>query len=158
MLPLLVLMADIAPPDAFLSSWAQFSRSRSLIYVTETVDVATAERGSNNTFRYRLRLTRKTLNGVPQVRYADSVNCPAIQNVITSMKSIKMPAPAPYGLWDGPLRIRVHDGIGYSLSAPSSDSNGQMTISSNMGSSLAAWVDTSLKKLERCWMAAPIQN
>jgi hypothetical protein len=158
MLPLLIFLADIAQPDAFLSSWAQFSRSRSLIYVTETVDVATAERGDSTAYRYRLRLIRKTLNGVPQVQYADSVKCPAIQNVITSMKSLKMPAPAPYGSWDGRLRIRVHDGIGYSLSAPSSDSNGQMTISSNMGSPLAAWVDTSLKKLEPCWKAVPVQN
>jgi hypothetical protein len=158
MLPLLVLMADIAPPDAFLSSWAQFSRSRSLIYVIETVDVATVERGSANTFRYKLRLTRKNLKGARQVRYADSGNCPAIQNVIKSMKSLKMPAPAPYGWWDGPLRLRVQDGIGYSLSAPSSDSNGQMTISSNMGSPLAAWVDSALKKLEPCWIAAPTHN
>jgi hypothetical protein len=65
MLPLIVLMADIAQPDAFLSSWAQFSRSRSLVYVTETVDIATAHKGSNTAYRYRLRLTRKALNGVP---------------------------------------------------------------------------------------------
>ena len=155
MLPLLVVMADIAPPDAFPSSWAQFSRSRSLIFVTEDVDIALAERGSNTTYRYRLRLTRRTLNGVPQVRYADSVKCPAIQNVITSMKSLKMPAPAPYGWWDGPGRVIMEDGIRYSLSAPASDINGEMTISANMGSPLAAWVDSSLNKLELCWTNAP---
>jgi hypothetical protein len=158
MLPLLLLMADIAPPGAFPSPWAQFSRSRSLVHVTETVDIATADKGSRAAFRYRMRLTRQTLNGALQVRYADSAKCPAIQSVISSMKNIKVPAPAPFGSWDGLLRIRVHDGIEYSLSAPSSDSNGQMTISSNLGSPLAAWVDTSLKKLELFWIATPIQQ
>lgn len=133
--------------------WAQFSRAGALNHVTETIEIATGRGTTGAEFRYTLRLTRRALEAKPEIRWADSATCPAVRSVIVAMRDIKMPSPAPYGLPDRSASITL-DGTAYSLTAPSSDDMGSLTISSNTGSSLAAWVDTSLKQLESCWTTA----
>ncbi|WP_375509253.1 hypothetical protein, partial [uncultured Caballeronia sp.] len=61
------------------------------------------------------------------------------------MADIKMPSPAPYGVL-GSSDIITSDGTDYSLTAPSSDNMGNITVTSNEGSPLAAWIDSSLKQ------------
>ncbi len=149
---LTVLLASVisAAPSDLPRSWAQFSRSGALNHVSETVDIATGDKGKDAEFRYVLRRTKLTLSAEPEVAWADSETCPAVRSVIVAMRGIQMPSPAPYGLPDGSAVITL-DGTGYSLTAPSSDNMGKLTISSNIGSPLASWVDTSLKQLESCW-------
>ncbi len=130
--------------------WAQFSRSGSLNHVSEIIDIATGDRGKDAEFRYILRRTKNSLKAEPEVAWADSATCPAVRSVIASMRKIQVPSPAPYGLENQSAAITL-DGTGYSLTAPSSDNMGRLTISSNIGTPLAAWVDTSLKQLETCW-------
>jgi hypothetical protein len=43
------------------------------------------------------------------------------------------------------------DGTGYSLRAPTGFANGTLTITSNVGSPLAAWIDGAFRTLEPCW-------
>jgi len=133
--------------------WAQFSRSGSLNHVSETIDIATGDRGEDAEFRYILRRTKNSLNAEPEIAWADSATCPAVRSVIASMRKIQVPSPAPYGL-EGESTAITLDGTGYSLTAPSSDNMGKLTISSNIGTPLAAWVDTPLKQLETCWKTA----
>lgn len=130
--------------------WAQFSRSGALSHISEKVDIATGDRGAEEDFRYILRLTKKSLDGNPQIAWADSATCPAVRSIISNMRDLKMPSPAPYGLKDQ-LRPLTVDGTGYSLTAPSSDRMGKLTISSNIGSPLASWIDASFEQLKPCW-------
>jgi hypothetical protein len=154
---LLVLANGAGQPDLpdlpnLPRQWAQFSRAGALSHVSETVDIATGDTAGSRTFRYTLRFTRRRGDGKPEISWADSATCPAIQAVIADMPNIKMPSPAPYGLPDQPLTITV-DGTLYALSAPSSDNMGRLSISSNIGSPLAAWIDSAFPKLEPCWQA-----
>lgn len=102
-------------------------------------------------YRYRLRLTRQKLDQPAEIFWADSGSCPAIAAAIHTMRDIKMPSPAPYGL-PGELSITL-DGVSYSLRAPSSDNMGELTIRSNVGSSLAAWVERAFAAAAPCWQA-----
>ena len=152
MLSVLILLSAAVAGTPLPMQWAQFSRSPALRGVSETVDVATGNRTGND-FSYKLRLTIYARQGEPSVKWTDSAACPAARAVIASMTSIKMPTPAPYGVPGGSQFITV-DGTQYFLTAPSSDNMGTMTISSNVGSPLAAWVDSSLKQLAPCWKMA----
>ncbi len=61
-----------------------------------------------------------------------------------------MPRPAPYGV-EAEAPTIILDGAFYELKAPSTFSNGQMTISSNVGSPLAKWVNGAFAGLATCW-------
>lgn len=150
MLSLMFALLQSAVQPDLPRQWGQFSRSGALSHVSETVDIATADRGNSPEFRYTLRLSKAKLGGSPAIAWADSANCPAVRSVIASMRDIKMPTPAPPGVPGEAITITV-DGAGYSLTAPSSDSMGKLTIRSNIGSPLAAWVDASLQQLAPCW-------
>jgi hypothetical protein len=149
---LLAFMNSAAQPE-LPRQWAQFSRSGALSHVSETVDVATGDKGTNPDFRYILRLTKRSLGADPQIAWADSATCPAVRSVIAGMRNIRMPSAAPYGL-PGETRSITLDGTLSSLTAPSSDNMGKLTISSNIGSPLASWIGASLKQLEPCWTKA----
>jgi hypothetical protein len=150
---LLALQVAPAPPE-LPRQWAQFSRAGALSHVRETVDIATGPRSEARAFRYTLRFTRQRGDAAPVTSWTDSATCPAVRAVIADMPNIKMPQPAPYGLSDGPLSVTM-DGTRYALSAPSSDNMGRVSISSNVGSPLAAWVDTAFEKLKPCWQTKP---
>jgi hypothetical protein len=152
MLILLFVLADGASQTELPRQWAQFSRAGALSHVSETVDIATGDRAGSKEFPYTLRFTRRRLDAIPEIRWADSATCPAIRTVIADMPNIRMPAPAPYGLPDQPLTITM-DGARYALSAPSSDNMGRMSLSSNVGSPLAVWIDAAFEKLKPCWQA-----
>lgn len=150
MLPFLLVLAEGAAQPDLPRQWARFSRSGALSHVSETIDIATGDRVGKAEFRYVLRFTKRAHGAEPEIAWADSATCPAVRSVMTAMRDIAMPSPAPYGLADEAMTITV-DGVGYSLTAPSSDNMGNLTISSNVGSPLASWVDASFKQLEACW-------
>jgi len=159
MLPLLLMMADVPAQAPLPRQWGQFSRARSLNRVKETVDIASGDSPRGGPFAYRLRLTRQvpTHHGrdrATQVQWADSATCPAIRPAMAAMVGITMPRPAPNGV-PGEQTTIVLDGAIYTLNVPSSDPAGEMTITANIGSSLAAWVDQSLEALAPCWRATP---
>ncbi|WP_068080549.1 hypothetical protein [Novosphingobium rosa] len=164
MLPLLLMFAQAPVQDAaanspLLNQWAQFSRAGALNRVRETVDIATGESPQGAPFAYRLRFTRQApanhgRGRQTRVQWADSASCPAIRPVMAAMGGITMPRPAPYGVPGQEMTI-VMDGAIYTLSVPSSDAGGEIRISSNVGSSLADWVDRSLEALAPCWKAQP---
>lgn len=150
MLSLVIALLQSSVQPELPRQWGQFSRSGALSHVSETVDIATAARGNSPDFRYTLRFTKIRLGKTVTIAWADSANCPAVRTVIASMRDIKMPTPAPPGVSGEAITITL-DGAGYSLSAPSSDNMGRLTIRSNIGSPLAAWIDASLQQLEPCW-------
>lgn len=153
MLLMLLVFLDTAAQAPLPTQWAQFRRSGALSHISETVDIATGDRKGDPEFPYRLRYTRSSLQGAPEIKWADSATCPAIRTIVMSMRSIKMPSPAPYGVPDQSMTLTL-DGTLYSFAAPSSDNMGKVTISSNVGSPVAAWIDASLKQLAPCWATA----
>lgn len=143
-------LAAPPPPDAFDKAiWAQFSRSPALRHETTTVQIATNDASTlDKPYTYLLRRRVTGLRGTV-TDWIDSRNCPAVREVLTTMRSLEMPSAQPD---DSDVAIPVMgDGIDYSLRAPSSWSFGAVTISANIGTPLAAWVETSLTALAPCW-------
>lgn len=152
MLLIIALLQTAVPLPPLPRRWAQFSRAGALNHITETVEIATGDRDASNDFPYRLRLIKQSTEG-NEVWMADSENCPVILDVVKSMKNIKMPTFAPYGI-PGQSTKSMFDGTGYSLSAPTSDIAGEVTVSSNNRSSIAIWIDASFIQLTPCWRKA----
>lgn len=152
MLLIIALLQTAVPLPPLPRRWAQFSRAGALNHITETVEIATGDRDASNDLPYRLRLIKQSTEG-NEVWMADSENCPVILDVVKSMKSIKMPTFSLYGI-PGQSTKSMFDGPGYSLSAPTSDIAGEVTVSSNNRSSIAIWIDASFIQLTPCWKKA----
>lgn len=130
-------------------SFADFTRSASLIYITEQVQFFRERRDARaNRDKYKVHYTwsRQILNqDLHEDAWIDSEICPRVREILSSMEAIQMPRLAPIG-----DALPVDDGIYYSLSAPTTFSNGMVTISSNVGSPLATWVDHAITVLAPC--------
>lgn len=146
MIPLLLALA--AQSSAL--DWAEFSRAGALSHVREMVEVRTARSEAPNRMEYELIYTRESLQ-TKEIFSTTSVACPAVRTVIVSMRALPMPRPAPYGV-EGDSGELVLDGTTYTLSVPTDFTAGRMTISSNVDSPLAIWVDGAFTALKPCWM------
>lgn len=151
MLALLLLLtaADAAPPP-LPYAWAEFERSGALSHVDETVAIAT---DGTDPRTHEIEIKLRYVTRSPRDRtilWANSRTCPALKPLLTSMHALEMPRPLPYGTHFAPGPM-VIDGTGYRLRAPSSFSNGTLTITSNVGSPLAKWVDGAFATLAPCW-------
>lgn len=152
MLSLILLVAAV-PEAPLANEWTRFERAGALSHVSETVAVATDGTSGASVLEYKVRYTRTTLQG-SETLWTNSRTCPAVREVLEGMRDLRMPRPAPYGIAAGSGEIVV-DGIGYSLHAPSDFTNGQLTITSNIDSPLATWVDGAFAALKPCW--SPIE-
>ena len=101
---------------------------------------------------YRLRLKDQKFGKPLAVSWVDSRTCPAVQVVLRQLHALSPPAIVPRGFPPEPSEIIV-DGTGYSLTVPVADTAGasKITWTSNIGTAVAAWIDSSLVKLEPCW-------
>ena len=145
--------AQAAIPTELGPAWAEFSRQPALERIKETVEIGTLGRErSTGKLRYWLRYTR-TGNGVEQVRWADSATCTAVRQVLEDMREIETPQLNPPGVVPNQRISITVDGVGYLLRAPATfgDRTGNLTMSSNIGTPLADWVEASVKRLENCW-------
>ena len=144
---LLLGLAATIVQTPLVGGWAHFVRTSALD--SRTVEIGTGEQATNDRRGYRLRLTKQSKDGAVQTRFAYSNDCSEARAVILSMRSLKMPAPAPYG--ERPLRPLIMDGPSYEFGAPSSYMLGSISITSGAGTPLSKWVDAALIKLDRCW-------
>lgn len=121
---------------------------------SEVVEVSSLFGRDTGRLEYRLRLTIRRVRGrKPEVKWADSIACPAVRRVVLGMHDLTMPSPAPYGGPDN-KQVVVLDGAEYSLTAPSSYMMGKLTITSTDETPLAAWVDGAFQQLATCWRAS----
>jgi hypothetical protein len=144
----LAISLSSASETPLLREWGHFARSGTLSHLDEQVSIAN-DSTENNQFEFKLRYTRTSLND-KEILWANSRTCPAIKPLLRSMRDIQMPKPQPFGIDDMDAEITL-DGAGYVLDVPSNFANGRLTISSNVGSPLATWIDGALKALDRCW-------
>lgn len=91
-------------------------------------------------------------------RWTDSDRCPAVMPILRGVRNISMPKavlplPDPEGFED--RQFLIMDGRNYELHVSSSTLDGQLTsefsMSSNIGSELAVWVEEMLDELDKCW-------
>lgn len=144
MIPLVLALVASATDEA----WAEFSRADPLSQVNETVEVRSVPGRAEYQLTYTRQSKRKT-----ETFTTTSTICPYARPVIGSMRGLNMPPLAPFGV-DGNRRGSVQDGAMYTLRAPTDSSDGQITVSSNIGTPLAAWEDKALGALELCWRQA----
>jgi hypothetical protein len=128
-------------------AWAEFSRKPALKREKTVVGIGTLgfdRRRSQLDFWLRRTVTA---NGIEKVAWADSRTCPAVRPMIAAMRELPVARFAPPGFSEGsPL---IMDGVCYSLHSYSDD--GSLTVSTNVGTPLASWVEASLERLGPCW-------
>ena len=145
---LIALPAIVGAQARAFDPWASFSRDG---MASELVEVATLNGGDAGPVHYRLRLTTRRLRGHKrEVRWADSIACPAVRAVVLGMDGLAMPAPAPIG-GTHEQKVVVLDGADYALTAPSTYTMGKLTITSTDASPLAAWINGAFEQLAPCW-------
>lgn len=86
----------------------------------------------------------------------DSQSCPAILSLLRSLADLRLPRPSIPHL-DTDTIIVTADGVDYRLTVPASygsDTDGQVTFQSNVGTPLADWVERANDELDKC--VAPI--
>lgn len=144
------LSPDLVVPSADI---ARFERSASLIYITDTVTISTDKPDpTTNTMTYKAHYTwLAQVQDLRREAWIDSRTCPQLADVVTSMKAIEMPKPAP----DMVSRPMTLDGVYYALETVTDFSNGTVKVVSNVGSPLATWVDNALAKLAPCLPKMP---
>ena len=127
--------------------WATLSKSPALRRTRTTVDIGTL--GYNQTKQQLEYWLRRTVSqgGAEQVAWTESQSCAAVRPVIKALQGVAVPRLQIPG-YSNESEI-VLDGVGYSLKAPST--NGTISFDTNVGSSLAKWIEESLTALEPCW-------
>ena len=149
-----MLALAIAAAVSFDHPWGRFSRAPVLAHTAEVVEIETRGVREGQLF-FVLRLTRTSLR-TREVKWTDSLRCPALRRTLASLHDLAPPRIAPPGSHDDATNI-VLDGTGYSLSMPAAYGADEATIamSSISGTPLARWVDGALTALAPCWSAEP---
>jgi hypothetical protein len=145
---LLPLAALASTPEELGPSWAEFSREPSMQHETTKVEIGTLGREQGGRLAFWLRRTVTTDQGV-NVGWASSRTCPAVYPALVALRALPVPRFAPPGLSAGPPIVM--DGISYSIRAWSDE--GQIEAETNVGTSLAGWVEGTLASLRPCWTA-----
>lgn len=91
--------------------------------------------------------------------WADSRICPGLEEAIIGMEEIQMPTLNVPGFGRGNPNFVTFDGVHYELTARLSDWVDHMgyttTLSSNVGTSLADWVEGIRSAATPCWASTP---
>ncbi|GAA0296848.1 hypothetical protein GCM10009087_03300 [Sphingomonas oligophenolica] len=150
MLIVALALEAVQPPPAD-NGWARFSAHQARSRIAVDVAIGTTRSASGKPV-YWVRRTTKRPGQWAEVSRTDSVRCPAVLTMLRSMRDLPAPRPAP-PLLDNADIVVTADGTGYELHAPAAypgKGEGEMTLSSNIGTPLADWVERSLAALRPC--------
>ena len=131
--------------------WGTFSARGARSRIEISVVVGTKDAGENPLVYW----FRQTIKKPGQPRRTFQVNteqCPGMLRLFRAVRDLPAPQLRP-PLADDEDLIITADGVGYSLSMPaaySSASSGDMMLTSNVGTPLAAWIDAALEQLATC--------
>ena len=143
-----------APPLPADDGWAQFSAHHMLSHIDFDVAIGSTQSNKGEVIYWVRRTTRHPGQSLG-VAHADSVRCPAVLAVLRSMRDLPAPRPAPPLLDNADILVTA-DGTLYELHAPAAYSGktpGEISLSSNVGTPLADWVERSLAALQPCMPA-----
>ena len=97
---------------------------------------------------YYAKRTIQRREEAPQVQWAESSSCPALTTSLGRLRDLSAPRidlpgfpPVEGGMYEN----IVIDGIIYTLKLD------RLSFSTNIGSGLAEWTETTLRALEPCW-------
>jgi hypothetical protein len=144
------LALQAALPLTADEGWGRFSAHRYLAHVEIDVAIGTVRGSNKGNPIYWVRRTTKRPRQWVEVSSTDSVRCPAILTMLRSMRDLPAPRPAPPPPPDNDDIVVTADGVGYELHAPVASAGMDVTLSSNTGTPLAAWVEQSLAALGPC--------
>jgi len=143
---LALLAAQAQPAD---EGWARFSAHRYLAHVEIDVAIGTMPGADKGDVVYWVRRSTRRPHQWVEVSSTDSVRCPAILTMLQSMRDLPAPRPTPPPPDNNDIVVTA-DGVGYELHAPVASPGMTVTLSSNTGTPLAAWVEQSLAALGEC--------
>lgn len=156
MLMALMLQAAVPEAAAFGHPWLTIYRRPALTGRSDEVAFVRAweEKGAAIQRFERIRFVRERWRDDHVVRTVydtDSRRCPAAASLVAAIGTLPLPRAVSPGIPlvpepDG-VDYRVTVTVGYDGQNPFPDA---MTLRSNMGTPLEAWVDKSLFALERC--------
>lgn len=151
-LALLLALAPVpaAPADNLGPGWVNFSRRPALRRGDVEVSMGTLDVHAGH-YRYWLRRVAEGA-GVTRVDWTDSDSCPAVARVLERMRALPMPGLTTPDRDSGNI---ILDGIGYRLKVGGVEAGQSVDVElrSNVETSLARWVESSLKELAPCWSA-----
>lgn len=147
----LLIATPLAAKAQTDEGWIRFSAHHALSHVDIDVSIGTQITGGEKIYwirRTTQKLGRKT--GASQI---DSRSCPRILPALRSLSDLPMPRPKlPFPSDDS--IIVTSDGTGYSLTVPVAYPGEfvtqDVTLRSNIGTPLAAWVDDALAIVDSC--------
>ena len=99
---------------------------------------------------YYAKRTIQRREDAPQVQWASSSSCPALTTSLGRLRNLSAPridVPGFPPVKGGMDENVVTDGIIYTLKLD------RLSYSTNIGSGLADWTETTLRALEPCWRA-----
>jgi hypothetical protein len=145
------LVAAAALASAGDDSWAKFSAHQARSRLNIDVEIGTDEITDAGPI-FWIRRTIQTPRQKKQISRVDTKSCPQMLAALRSLRDLPMPRPNMWPL-DGDEFIVTADGASYSLTISAAypgASPGDLTLNSNVGTPLAAWVDDTLSALDSC--------
>ncbi len=131
--------------------WIKFSAHHALSHVDIDVSIGTQITGGQEI--YWIRRTTQKLGRQTGASQIDSRSCPRILPALRSLSDLPMPQPKLPFPSDAPIIVTA-DGIGYSLTVPVAYPGEflthDVTLTSNVGTPLAAWIDDALAIVDSC--------
>ena len=131
--------------------WATFSAHHALSRLDIDVKVGTQITGGEEL--YWIRRTIRKPGRKPQTSQVDTRSCPQMLITLRSLRDLPMPRPKLPFPSDDPIVVTA-DGIGYSLTVPvaypGTFLTQDVTLTSNIGTPLATWVDDALARVDSC--------
>ena len=149
-----LLLAALQPlPD---SAFLTFGRAPAFEPEAIEVRVGTLWREGDGPRRHWFERTGTREGAPPAYAWTTSADCPGADAVLARHRSIELPR-LDNPRTDGML-IATFDGARYTLETGAfygaEGRDGRISLQSNVGTSLARWVDEMLAALQGCWSAA----
>jgi hypothetical protein len=168
---LAVLFSGSAIADGVGPGFLRFSASRTLMKKSHSIVVSVGLFSKRDDDGGWVRATDEDVwfqgvidgseVGTPgQYRWTDGAACPAAISQLRKLQSVAMPKPVlPIPIDDQAEQGDIYlDGRVYSLDLESANVNGQavgaVSLSTNLDTDLARWVEGMLAALEPCWTRA----
>jgi hypothetical protein len=143
---------DGIPPFAGVSTFGALNRR----WTVTTFYVAWEGQGARRHANWLVRQAVGDLHGQQSVAWADAATCPVLADQLGELTRLQAPAIQVPGL-GGPRELSlVMDGTSYRLWArwgvyPATNASGDVEMTGNTDTPLAAWTDATAAALQPCW-------
>jgi hypothetical protein len=147
-----LLSAAASGTEPSRPSWVSVTKEPAAVRESTTWAFGTLGVVRNKPFKlaYYSKRTIQRRDQLPRVQWADSISCPALTTALGRLRELSPPridVPGFPPTEGGDAANVVIDGVSYTLKLD------RLSFSTNVGSELAGWTETTLHALEPCWRA-----